>query len=675
MFAIPNANEVECRCSKCVCNPAGYMITAKRTAKRHAQSDKDRELDRNINLLPVQQSSVDVDMEAIQFEEDIEYDSYSNDVPSSMEYPDGFLPLSAKDFLFGTDELIEEYSSEHESSDEDAEEEEAEQSEESSANLPEDPWHRLIAIFLVMFISSFVVDEGAVILISFINAILEHYGESFRLPTSIPGLKKMTGYSAMTSGVSTFVACSDCHTLYKSNSEVPTCCTGKKLGRQNECGNSLFKSGISNGLTAKRTFVYNSLKTALAKLFKRPNFETAINMWNRGPKVPGTMFDVYDGKMWKEFVDEDGMQFVARERSLLLTLNIDWFQPFDGVTYSCGAIYLTINNLPRDERNKMENVILVGLMPGPKEASTAEINNYLRPLVNELEELYTGISIDTYSRSGALVRAALLMVACDIPAARKTCGFTSHNSRNACHKCNRHFFRFEGTSIVDYSGFNSSEWIGRTKEENRQHATMWKNARTLVERKQLEVENGVRWSELHRLAYFEPVRATIVDPMHNLFLGTAKRMMEKWILCGHLDDNDLCEMQVEANTITLPSEYASLTTKIAKGFPFMKADEWKSWCLIYSPVVLKGRLEDDLFANWIEFVDACRLLTKPTITEEEIELAHGSLERFCGGCEELYEHDVLSPNMHLHLHLKETINNFGPIYGYCTGKMGLNTHV
>ncbi|KAG2192669.1 hypothetical protein INT47_009239 [Mucor saturninus] len=152
--------------------------------------------------------------------------------------------------------------------------------------------------------------------------------------------------------------------------------------------------------------------------------------------------------------------------------------------------------------------------------------------------------------------------------------------------------------------------------------------------------------------------------MHNLFLGTAKRMMEKWILCGHLDDNDLCEMQVEANTITLPSEYASLTTKIAKGFPFMKADEWKSWCLIYSPVVLKGRLEDDLFANWIEFVDACRLLTKPTITEEEIELAHGSLERFCGGCEELYEHDVLSPNMHLHLHLKETINDFGPIYGY-----------
>ncbi|OAD65474.1 hypothetical protein PHYBLDRAFT_120079, partial [Phycomyces blakesleeanus NRRL 1555(-)] len=230
-------------------------------------------------------------------------------------------------------------------------------------------------------------------------------------------------------------------------------------------------------------------------------------------------------------------------------------------------------NLPREERNKAENVILVGLMPGPKEASTDEINNYLCPLVDELMLLYKGITIDTYNCSGALVRAALLMVACDIPAARKTCGFTSHNSTCACYKCNRQFARIDGTTAVNYFGLKFLEWVGCTKEENRRHANLWKNAKTLTERKRLEIENGVRLSELHRLVYFEPVRAAITNPMHNLFLGTAKRMMDIWIANNLLNDKDFVEMQEEANRMVLPVGYTTLKIKIGKKFPFMKADE------------------------------------------------------------------------------------------------------
>ena len=37
------------------------------------------------------------------------------------------------------------------------------------------------------------------------------------------------------------------------------------------------------------------------------------------------------------------------------------------IEYSVGAIYLIIQNLPRSMRYKRENVILVGLIPGPKE--------------------------------------------------------------------------------------------------------------------------------------------------------------------------------------------------------------------------------------------------------------------------------------------------------------------
>lgn len=53
---------------------------------------------------------------------------------------------------------------------------------------------------------------------------------------------------------------------------------------------------------------------------------------------------------------------------------------------------MVLLNLPRDVRYKRENVILVGLIPGPKEPPLT-INSYITPLVSELLELWEGIDI------------------------------------------------------------------------------------------------------------------------------------------------------------------------------------------------------------------------------------------------------------------------------------------
>ncbi|OAD71046.1 hypothetical protein PHYBLDRAFT_148265 [Phycomyces blakesleeanus NRRL 1555(-)] len=303
-------------------------------------------------------------------------------------------------------------------------------------------------------------------------------------------------------------------------------------------------------------------------------------------------------------------------------MNIDWFQPFDGVTYSCGVIYLCINNLPRSEWYKKENVVLVGLMPGSKEAKTSEINHYLRPLVTELNQLYGSVVMSTVQcLSGALVHAALLLVACNIPAAY--------------------------SNAVDYSGFVFSEWVPHTDAENCRDAELWRMA-----------------SKLHDLIYFNLVECTVIDPMHNLYLGTAKRIMEKWRSSGLITDAHLAEMQLDADKLVLPEDYMPLGTKIGCGFPFMKADEWKSWCLVYSPVILHGRLPEAHLGNWTTFVNACQYLSMPSISMAHLDEAHQSLEAFCRECEKLYKAPFLSPNMHLHLHLRETVLNFGPVYGY-----------
>ena len=45
---------------------------------------------------------------------------------------------------------------------------------------------------------------------------------------------------------------------------------------------------------------------------------------------------------------------------------------------------------------------------------------------------------------------------------------------------------------------------------------------TITHRNKKESELGCRYSVLLELSYFRPIEMLLIDPMHNLFLGTAK---------------------------------------------------------------------------------------------------------------------------------------------------------
>ncbi len=76
------------------------------------------------------------------------------------------------------------------------------------------------------------------------------------------------------------------------------------------------------------------------------------------------------------------------------------------------VIYLALLNLPQEVRYKRENIILVGLIPGPKE-----------PLVSELLELWDGVQMPVKEGQSEIVRCALMCVGCDLPAGRKCAAF------------------------------------------------------------------------------------------------------------------------------------------------------------------------------------------------------------------------------------------------------------
>src|SRR6185312_5646989 len=95
--------------------------------------------------------------------------------------------------------------------------------------------------------------------------------------------------------------------------------------------------------------------------------------------------------------------------------------------HSTGAIYASICNLPRSERNKPENIIYLGFLPGPKEVGLKQINHYLVPIVDELLELWKGWKIlKTFEYSAGLeIKVTLIIASSDTSATRKLFGHRS----------------------------------------------------------------------------------------------------------------------------------------------------------------------------------------------------------------------------------------------------------
>jgi hypothetical protein len=74
------------------------------------------------------------------------------------------------------------------------------------------------------------------------------------------------------------------------------------------------------------------------------------------------------------------------------------------------------------------------MIPGPTEPKLHQLNHYLAPLVDQLIELWQGLELETFEHpSGKIVKGAVICCSCDIPVARKLCGYIS--AKVACHRC------------------------------------------------------------------------------------------------------------------------------------------------------------------------------------------------------------------------------------------------
>lgn len=233
-----------------------------------------------------------------------------------------------------------------------------------------------------------------------------------------------------------YVLCTKCFSLY-DYSECFTVVEGNRVTKncsfvefQNHrlpqfrrpCNQPLlYEVALSSKKVLKpyKIFCYKSLKSSLNTFVQRDNFEDMCETWRYCEKKDGILYDVYDGRMWAEF-NGGKYDFFSQEGNYGLMLNVDWFQLYKHTNRSIGVIYLAVLNLPRVERFKRENIILVGVIPDMK--SEPKTNTFLYPFVQELEEAWTrGFWLKSHNSAELLkyFKLALTCVGCDVPASRK----------------------------------------------------------------------------------------------------------------------------------------------------------------------------------------------------------------------------------------------------------------
>lgn len=239
-------------------------------------------------------------------------------------------------------------------------------------------------------------DVGMNVLFAFISRFLNLLVVMFRLTSAMKIVKYLPGsiYAArkiFRGNFDRFVkyaSCPRCHQIYTiddcevvlpNRSVVSSKCSyimfpdHPQRARWRPCNTVLMKtvrtSNGTNSLYPRQMYCYKSVVESLKELVLRPGFVEKCETWRSRNIASGTLHDIYDGKIWKEFLNPDGVPFLSLPYNFAFTLNVDWFQPFRNTNHSTGAIYLSIQNLPRDERYANGNIILVGIIPGPSEPS------------------------------------------------------------------------------------------------------------------------------------------------------------------------------------------------------------------------------------------------------------------------------------------------------------------
>lgn len=335
----------------------------------------------------------------------------------------------------------------------------------------------------------------------------------------------------------------------------------------------------------------------------------------------GRISDVYDSVLYRKLCESEvvvngerlGRKFFSDPRDVFVACMTDGFQIFKRSQHTAWPLILVNMNLDPAIRYQWENILCLGLIPGPRKPKN--FNSFMWVYAQEMEQAARGVS--TYdAKSDSLFDLHVYgpLGSGDMPAvASAFCCTKNHNAKYPCRFC-----RIEGVPII--GSRNPCHYVPMRRpsnypenpltpnnlptvphEEFLQRAKLVDSARTVNDRKDLAQFYGINttpvmsripgicfpWSfPFDFMHLLENLLKNYVKLLSGDFKGIPKGKeaysftRKVWLEIG--------ASTVKANA-TIPSSFGRRIPNIAEDRTYFTAEAYLVWFTLYAPILLRNR--------------------------------------------------------------------------------------
>ncbi|XP_074114038.1 uncharacterized protein LOC141537102 isoform X1 [Cotesia typhae] len=287
------------------------------------------------------------------------------------------------------------------------------------------------------------------------------------------------------------------------------------------------------------------------------------------------------------------------------------------------------------------------------------MNNFMRPLMNELRQLHQdGVSWKLSNGVEMISKITVTMCCFDAPARSAVTRFVQFNGYSSCLFCN-----IKGKFVLSKKvvfPFEQNSMSLRTKSDI--EASMYKASEV---GHPVNGINGI--SSLITLPLFDISKGVIIESMHAVYLGVVKQhttlMLIKTNAPYYIGSRNLCGIIDERLLSIKPPSRRSRKPRSIYTYKQWKASEWRNW-LDYAPICLEKVL-DKKYVNHIALLsEAMHYLNNDSIPISNLERADELLKKYVQLFQKYFGVISMSSNIHLLNHIVQCTRNWGPTWGY-----------
>lgn len=286
-----------------------------------------------------------------------------------------------------------------------------------------------------------------------------------------------------------------------------------------------------------------------------------------------------------------------------------------------------------------KKVFVYGIYSGKEKPET--VNDFLQIFVNETNELL----VNGYKYEGKHYTFIIHALICDAPARALIAGIKGHNGFYGCGKC-----EVKGRRINYRTVFLKTKCNLRTNSTFRnQSQPQHHNCTSIIQELPIDLVNDIPY-----------------EYMHLVCLGVTKKLIKLWV------DVSKKPFRIRPKQISrIDKRLNALKSYITDDFvrksrPISEVDRWKAselrtFLLYLGPVVLKGKIDEVYYKNFLILSVAIKILVQPDQSIDLLNYAEELLLYFVDEFKILYGKENVSYNVHGLIHLTNDVRKLGPL--------------